>query len=100
MSVASRVLTIPELETMLFFTVRYALAQKSMVPPEVATLVERHGAYLSIPMMEELACEITGLLPSAKMPQTEARVWEALSARLLRAAKKRKGKNGRSSSPG
>ncbi len=94
MAVQGRQISTSELEALLFYTVRYALTQE-IVAPEVVTLVERHASHISAPMMLELGCEITQLLPAASLCSTERRVWEAVSELLARNARKKKAKYGR-----
>ena len=91
----TRPISTSELESLLFYTVRYALNQE-IVAPEVVTLVERHASHISAPMMQELGSEISQLLPGANLCASERRVWEAVSELLIRNSKKKK-RNGRCS---
>lgn len=89
-----RQISTSELESLLFYTVRYALSQE-IVAPEIVTLIERHASHISAPMMMELGCEITNMLPRASLCSSERRVWEAVSEHLSKNAKKKKAKYGR-----
>lgn len=94
MAGTGRVITTSELESMLFYTVRYALTQE-IVSPEIVTLIERHAGHISVPMMQELSMEILGLLPQANIDKSEQLIWRTVAELLLRNAKKKKLKHSR-----